>query len=382
VKRIIPIALGLVCALNLVGAQPSTQKAPLFLNLNHDIYVYETVPGTLKRLTTWQGNDAPMISPDSRRIAYTSEASQAREATIRTNNVDAGFNAKNLWLMDTASKQVTRIADQPTDVSIQVKGKPDVYLGRSDPVWSPDGRMVAWTEAFNAPRSQRRLAIYTLASKTTKTVPLEPSNDSDYPSPLKLRWGVPGIAIGWFDQAIKKHQIDVFNPNADRIAHYQFTNDRVNINEYNMVWLERAGRWWLGTIESAALLDPVLGAVGERSGFMVFTRLGSSPGLKFYPSAFNMLTLEITQGDAIQFAGLDPLSKYSFRYPDALPSFAGISPDGQRAVFLERTPNGSSVLWLLERGANKKLQQKVLTAFSKDENVTSLAWAHTSWHTK
>src|SRR2546425_940882 len=80
--------------------------------------------GTPEQLTDGDWDDgSPAFSPDSRRIAFTSDRTPERWS----------WPAKDIWVLDLPSKGLTRLTDET------------VYAG--PPAWSPDGRQVAFTAA-------------------------------------------------------------------------------------------------------------------------------------------------------------------------------------------------------------------------------------------
>ncbi len=78
--------------------------------------------GEPEQLTDGDWDDgSPAISPDGRRIAFTSDRTAERWS----------WPANDVWVLDLASKGLTRLTDET------------VYAG--PPAWSPDGRQVAFT---------------------------------------------------------------------------------------------------------------------------------------------------------------------------------------------------------------------------------------------
>jgi len=114
---------------------------------NTDIYTMEARPNaTIKQITTWKGHDgSPQWSPDSKRIAY------LREST------DAGYTMYDmnvLCIMDADGKNivdVTGALDRPAD----------------SPAWSKDGKSIAFLVDDDR---ERYAAVYTIKSKKTDVV--------------------------------------------------------------------------------------------------------------------------------------------------------------------------------------------------------------------
>jgi dipeptidyl aminopeptidase/acylaminoacyl peptidase len=78
--------------------------------------------GEPEQLTDGDWDDgSPVLSPDGRRIAFTSDRTAERWS----------WPANDIWILDLASKGLTRLTDET------------VYSG--PPAWSPDGRRVAFT---------------------------------------------------------------------------------------------------------------------------------------------------------------------------------------------------------------------------------------------
>jgi len=109
---------------------------------NTDIFTIEARPNaTIKQITTWKGHDgSPQWSPDSKRIAY------LREST------DAGYTMYDmnvLCIMDADGKNivdVTGALDRPAD----------------SPAWSKDGKSIAFLVDDDR---ERYAAVYTIKSK-------------------------------------------------------------------------------------------------------------------------------------------------------------------------------------------------------------------------
>lgn len=87
-------------------------------NENFDIWIYEIAGGAFKRLTFGSGNFAPVWTPDSRRIVFSS---------------DAGGPPLNLyWKAANGSDTAERLSESS---NLQIPGS-----------WSPDGRALAYSE--------------------------------------------------------------------------------------------------------------------------------------------------------------------------------------------------------------------------------------------
>jgi hypothetical protein len=157
------ILLFLLCLFSPIAAQNSL---PLFILIDGDIYSY--TGGEPFRETNWGYNHEPVISPDGRYIAYGSlpellvELDAAGSYPI---NYDQ-HPPTNIWIMEIATHEFTRIAEQPQ----QVEGEEfPRFNRRSNPVWSPDSQRLAWLETnFNDEVDGLELKIYELVSGETQ----------------------------------------------------------------------------------------------------------------------------------------------------------------------------------------------------------------------
>jgi hypothetical protein len=181
---------------------PSTQpennpsgssSAPVILLLTSqkgsygDIYTWNVASGSLKQLTSWGYNFVPRVSPDGKWLAYLS-MSQAAVSAMTQGQAMNVYTLANIWLLNPYTEEAIRIAEQPQNATI----KSGDLINRGSPVWSPDGTSVAWIEGDIL---GKRVAIYTLSSKSTITFPLNlPPGCCEGAGPA-LYLGRSGIAI-------------------------------------------------------------------------------------------------------------------------------------------------------------------------------------------
>src|SRR5512138_437455 len=132
------IAFLIVCLLT--GNLPTTAQpaAPLILNVRGDLWAWGGQGQALQRRTNWGYNKEPIISPLGSQFAYKSTATIAVDVIKREGGLGGGDLPANIWVMDAASTNAARIADQPPDASLMMPNKPDKYIVRSRPAWSPD----------------------------------------------------------------------------------------------------------------------------------------------------------------------------------------------------------------------------------------------------
>jgi WD40 repeat protein len=166
---------------------------PIILMANGDLWSWSEGDAVPQQLTHYGHNLDFDLSPDGATIAYDSAAKIAVDAIQRVGGM-SGAMPSNIWLMDAATQQASRIADQPPDASFFSPPTPDKAWVRSTPVWSPDGTMVAWTD-LSYPDDTNQLEIYDVASGTSRIVVSSLPAQGGVPVPMDFAWSQAGLIV-------------------------------------------------------------------------------------------------------------------------------------------------------------------------------------------
>lgn len=136
----------LLLALLITTASAQGVEVPLVFVLEGDLYRWYEGDTTFYQLSNWRFNDEASVSPDGSKVAYHSYARVTVEAINRTGGFGGGKGPGNIWVIDTATGDGTRLIDQPADAAFLTDNGQDNAIVRSRPFWSPDGTKVGWTE--------------------------------------------------------------------------------------------------------------------------------------------------------------------------------------------------------------------------------------------
>ena len=204
----------------------SFSGAPVILLLDSgkgtmgDIYKYDVATRSIKQLTTWGYNFPPVVSPNGQWLAYLSVSQSAVNAIQSGTAMNAQVYA-NIWLFNPYTEDAVRIADQPANASY---ASGNLIARMTTPVWSPDSSSVGWIEGNN---QGLRLGIYTLASKSAATYPLNLPAICCEGASWGMFWGRSGIAImgneGTFDHT--EQVVYVFSPRGERLVRTVLATD-------------------------------------------------------------------------------------------------------------------------------------------------------------
>jgi hypothetical protein len=327
--------------------------------------LYAWTPGSAEpvQLTTWGYNRAPVLSPDGTKLVYGSVPQfvidQGEDYFF-----DYGWEDPiNIWMMDVATRQFRRIADQPADA----QGK--VGLTRSDPVWSPDSQRVAWFETTNSFSEgiAPRIAVYDFASGETQY------------------WGT-GLSMGFLDGG--NFQIPSLGGWGSHIAHTIFTHGLpvgpdpglvlylhdqgglerteaiswVTVQETvlkNLRWVKHQGAWWLA-LEYPGSWQIMNADTGEQQALV------------------NPPLLQLTSGQGLRVRQIEGAweifneAGYSFIVAYDTPDVY-LAPDGLGVVFLvEGTPR----IWLDTHSIERLLPES-----TQEWYITGMVWSPMEWVT-
>ncbi len=248
------------------AAQAAAQAggAPLVFLKDGDLWKWDG--STVTQLTTWGYNERPVLSPNGQRVAYNSWATITIEA-IAAGKPVMGLIPSTIWVMEPATGNAVRVADQPPDAVFWQEGTPDRVIMRGTPVWSPDGNRLAWSELV-LPDSHYQLVVYDFASGQQTAIV------TNLPFPFADAGFIPVHEVLWGDRGILVRNVAVSETTSEFEEHaYLYAPDGTLIHDTLIgssatEWVSRAdwvmnvGQQYLGLIYASGrryLVDPATG---------------------------------------------------------------------------------------------------------------------------
>ncbi len=204
----------LLCWVALLGCLSSAsfavpKDAPLIAQLSGDLWSWN---GSWKRLTYWEGNSSPVLSPDGSKVAYRSSAAGMPDCVGTGEDygcIGFSFEYTNVYVFELQSGKGRRIAAQPPGQT--PKRWKEIGTMRYGLVWSPDGTRLAWTEqsigAYLKNSNNWDVVLYTVANGKTERFTVDARLDREdfgmkmywTPRSLGLRWDLPfGAVLRWY----------------------------------------------------------------------------------------------------------------------------------------------------------------------------------------
>ncbi len=225
---------------------------PIILIDHGDLWAWDNPDLPKRQLTSWGMNEQPILSPDGTKVVYLSFAQVFADWLKTITGGTGGYiPPENLWLLDVASGETTRIADQPADAVWAGLGRPGKYILRSTPSWSPDGHSLAWAEilvitpdtASDLHGNTAQVVVFDLATSTSRAVAshlIPASTDLDIP----VKWGQPGIALVDGQNNSNSQHYRVYAPDGKLLTHIPL-GDQVSPNLFMSSWITHQNQDYL-----------------------------------------------------------------------------------------------------------------------------------------
>jgi WD40-like Beta Propeller Repeat len=338
-----------------------------------DLFAYTPGDSESFRLTNWDYNRAPVLSPDGTMIAYQS-VPEAVVQQLDSNTYPFDYDqdaSSNIWLMDVATLDAVRIAEQqPVQSAI---GR---ALMRSEPVWSFDNQHIAWLEFEPVTdRLAGQLVVYDRASQSSRIWATRlnmgyfdggiihiPSLDGWGSHIAQTVWtyGIPEDFAPEINSEDAGYVTTFINENGvQRTDAVSITlSDVRNYQAYTWFWAKRGGIWFFAIHYPSGwqLLNP---STGERLAL-------SEPPLLQTPSG-NGLRLRQQEKQWI----VRTTDGSETMLPANVTQVA-LAPDGNAVAYLE---GGKAYLWQPDQPATLLLPEA-----EQEWQILSLAWSPMIWN--
>lgn len=233
-----------------------------------DLWAWNPSMNRPERLTTWGYNGSPILSPDGSHIAYQSVASEAVEIAADPQSPESyliyhGTPVNNIWVMNTATQEFERIADQSNDFP----------LHRGTPAWSPSGDEIAWVEYLSGENSTRPPSLMVYNFNTGQTRNLGTVNIGFQDAGLHLpsiQWGTVGIThlvFTFVETGDFQTQLHITDPISGNLSQFILTSSEppigIDVVPIDFVLVEHNARSMVAILDNVGdwtLLDPTNGS--------------------------------------------------------------------------------------------------------------------------
>jgi hypothetical protein len=340
---------------------------PLILVISGDLWKWDASGQTLKQLTQWGYNSAPVVSPDGKYVAYNSLPAFVVD-DIKKQGGRSGYPPSNIWLMEIATGNAVRIADQPPDARFAGNGKDEKFTLRASPSWSPDSKALAWGEIVGNKTTsdgsfagyEQHLVVYDIARKRQTVILKDMPAYNGITGGDAVYWGESGIAV-----LINPGAGEPTDPSTPTLFLYDSAGKLLLRQPLDTV--DTKDRWY----------DFAWAKDGPKEFGLIYTEDQSSGSLLFDPQTGQVTTLS----GRIEHASATALDGIHLTYDDGLnilppgkdpvhiadSTVAAISPDGQQVAYITGEDDEAKG-WIYHDGQTMPLSLK------PGQKLTDLAW--------
>ncbi|MEO8393980.1 MAG: hypothetical protein ABI700_13405, partial [Chloroflexota bacterium] len=279
----------------------------------------------------------------------------------------------NIWIMDTATRESTRIAEQPE----QIAGEDVHFSHRSAPVWSPDSTQIAWIEAnFFDSEDGLILKVYDLKTGEIRRgvggLAGAGGDAGFWTMPSTLYWGDSLAYDAWtwelpepyrnYDNGRVLYVLDEQAILRERIAELPASDTPLQIIDWH--WVESGGAWLI------ALQYPYGWRLWDTRSDAI-SQLDAPP----FAETLDGTRVDIVSDDSERLT-LSFADGRSFTLPENTQSYA-VSPDGRAVAYIPQETGENGLvgrLMLWENGETSILWNEIPDAF-----INGMSWSPLRW---